>query len=209
MTIPAFLLPLERTTAAAVAAAGGAAGSQQSLNGFAVQQQEQTEWCWAAVSASVAVYFGPTLWTQCRVATAELSPLNCCGGDAGNGCNQPWYLDAALSRVGHFSRIDAASLPFSGVQTEISGGRPLGCRIAWSGGGAHFIALGGWLIGADGTQYVRVHDPFYGVKQTSYPNLVSAYQTAGDSWTHTYFTLSTPPAGAAGGGVPADSPKNA
>src|SRR5215475_6827102 len=213
MTIPAFLLPLQRTNSpapvGAAARAGSAGGGEQSLSGFSMQQQQQTEWCWAAVSTSVAAFFGSTAWTQCRVAAAELSPLNCCGADAGNGCNQPWYLDAALARVGHFSRIDAANSPFSVVQTEIDQGHPLGCRIAWVGGGAHFVALGGWLVAADGTQYVRVYDPYYGFKETSYSGFVSAYHTEGDSWTHSYFTLAVPEAGIAGGGPPANSPKNA
>src|SRR3954447_18371272 len=99
MAIPTFLEPLEDLTppvnpAPLAASAAGAAGpGSHTLTGFAMQPQEQTEWCWAAVSTSVAVFFGSGSWTQCQVASGELHPIDCCGADASGGCNKPWYLD--------------------------------------------------------------------------------------------------------------------
>jgi len=212
MPVAGFLNPLQTLPSPppmAALAGGDAAGSSGSLQGFAVSTQLQSEWCWAAVSSSVANFYGPTQWTQCGVASAELAPLNCCGGDASDGCNKPWYLDRALTRVGHFDRISASSAPFTGVQAEIGGNRPLGCRIAWAGGGAHFVALGGWLIAADGSSYVNVCDPFYGPVQKKYDDFVSAYVSPGDGWTHSYFIAGA--MAVAGGGAPPnpDSPISA
>jgi hypothetical protein len=86
------------------------------------------------------------------------------------------------------------------------GTRPLGCRIAWAGGSAHFVAIGGWSTAADGTEYVDIYDPYYGFAQKTYADFVSAYRTAGDTWTHSYAT-----AAAAGGAIvaTATSPKSA
>jgi Papain-like cysteine protease AvrRpt2 len=40
--------------------------------GFTMQHQEQSEWCWAATSVSVAVYYdSQTGWTQCTMVNAE------------------------------------------------------------------------------------------------------------------------------------------
>jgi len=40
---------------------------------FSMQQQDQTNWCWAAVAASVVRYYhADTQWTQCRIAEGEL-----------------------------------------------------------------------------------------------------------------------------------------
>ena len=205
MALAGFLNPLQELVPpmqmAEAADGGGAASSSGLLQGFAVSQQLESEWCWAAVSSSVANFYGPTQWTQCGVASAELAPLNCCGSDGAGACNQPWYLDRALTRVGHFDHISASSSPFAGVQVEIGGRRPLGCRIAWAGGGAHFVALGGWLIAADGSLYVNVCDPLYGPVSKKYDDFVSAYITTGDDWTHSYFTIGTMLV-AAGGAAP-------
>jgi hypothetical protein len=204
MPVAGFLNPLQTLAPplamAAAAAAGGDAVSSGSLQGFVVPQQLQTEWCWAAVSCGVAAFYGPSQWTQCSIASAELAPLNCCGSDGPGACNQPWYLDRALTRVGHFDHMTAETSAFPGVQTEIGGRRPLGCRIAWAGGGAHFVALGGWSVAADGSSYVSVCDPFYGPVQKKYDDFVSAYMTSGDSWTHSYYT--TGAMTVAGGGAP-------
>jgi len=209
MLVAGFLGPLQTLAAAPAAAAAAGGAPSQSLNGFSVEIQQQSEWCWAAVSTSVATFFGSAAWTQCRVASGELAPLNCCGGDAADSCNQPWYLDRALTRVGHFDRITFSSATFAVVQGEINGGRPLGCRIAWAGGSAHFVAVGGWRVTADGSQYVNICDPYYGPTTKKYSDFVSAYMTPGDSWTHSYF-IGAAAMVAAGGAAPnPNSPKSA
>jgi papain like cysteine protease AvrRpt2 len=211
--IPTFLQPLQSLilppAAASATATGGALPASGSLAGFSMQTQEETQWCWAAVSTSVAIYFGSTPWIQCQVASGELSPLDCCGVDRSTGCNIPWYLDTPLTRVGHFDRMDPASAPFLDIQTEINGKRPLCCRIAWAGGNAHFVALGGWSTAADGTEYVDIHDPYYGFAQKTYTDFVTAYRTSGDTWTHSYFTRSTAVALAGKPSPGAISPKSA
>src|SRR5204863_1759343 len=69
---------------------------------FSMQHQQQTNWCWAAVSTSVALFFNPSSgWTQCAVANGELNRNDCCGAGASGPCNVYGYLDTALTRVGH------------------------------------------------------------------------------------------------------------
>ena len=215
MPIPDFLQPLQNLLLAvtpgmapSASPVGGASAASRSLGGFSMQTQSETEWCWAAVSTSVAVFFGSTNWTQCKVAVGELSPLDCCGADASTGCNIPWYLDAPLARVGHFNRMNNSSSLFTDIQTEINGGRPLCGRIAWVGGGAHFVVLGGWSIAADGTEYVDVYDSYYGFIQKTYIDFAVAYRATGDTWTHSYLTLSGPAAVAGGAAPSANSPKS-
>ena len=204
--------PMQIAGAAAADAVGGAEASSGSLQGFVVPHQLQTEWCWAAVSCGVAAFYGPSQWTQCSIASAELAPLNCCGSDGSGACNQYGYLDRALARVGHFDHISAPNTSFIGVQGEIGGGRPLGCRIAWAGGpnsGAHFVALGGWKVAADGSEYVNVCDPLYGTVQKKYNDFVSAYMSPGDSWTHSYFTTGAMAIAAGGAPLDPNSPPSA
>jgi len=182
---------------------GGAAGSG-ALAGFTIPIQEQTQWCWAAVSVGVALHYASATWKQCEVAKAQFPALNCCGADAGGGCNQPWYLDRALGTVGHFGHLVFSDVTFALVQGEIGSDRPLGCRIQWVGGvGAHFVAIGGWSQDDKGTQYLEIHDPFYGFVQIVYNDFRVSYRSPGDTWTHTYFTTAAPAVAAAAGGGPA------
>lgn len=201
---PMQSLPSQQTMVAAGPPLGGAGGGQVSLTNFAVPTQEQDQWCWAAVSLGVALFFGQNAWSQCGIASAELSPLNCCGPDASGPCNQPWRLDLALSRVGHFFKLLYMPATLANLRTEISAGRPMGCRIGWSSGNGHFVALGGYSTDATGANIVEVHDPYYGFVQTAYNTFCTAYRSAG-SWTHSYLILGPTPV-AGGGSLPFDAP---
>lgn len=151
-----------------------------------VPHQEQTNWCWAATSDGVANYYErPSRWTQCAIANSDLGRNDCCGGGASGACNTYGYLDAALTTVGHYDHMAQHVATFGTVKAEIGGQRPLGIRVAWAGGGAHFLAVGGYRDDTD--QYVHVEDPWYGPSDLAYATLESAYQGTG-TWTHTYWT---------------------
>jgi Papain-like cysteine protease AvrRpt2 len=153
---------------------------------FTMQPQQQTQWCWSAVSTSVSLSYDPSsTWTQCTVVNAELGETTCCANGGSAACNKPWYLDLALHRVGNLASWASGARPFADVQTEINNGRPLGARIGWSGGGGHFVVLEGYFPGA--TQQLAVDDPWYGASDLSYASLSASYQGTG-SWTHSYFT---------------------
>jgi hypothetical protein len=153
---------------------------------FQMQAQQQTNWCWAAVSTSVALFYDPSsTWTQCQVANGELGRTDCCGAGASGPCNVYGTLDTSLTRVGHFDHIASGAASFQSVDDEIDAGRPMGLRVAWSGGGAHFLAIIGYL--EDAPNYVAVDDPIYGKSDLTYDTLKTNYQGSG-SWTHTYYT---------------------
>lgn len=152
---------------------------------FTMQHQQQTNWCWAAVATSVSLFYDPaSTWTQCAVANAELGRDDCCGAGAGGACNVYGFLGSSLTTVGHFDHSTGSTSTFAEVQTEIDGGRPLCARTAWSGGGAHFLAIIGYRILGD---MLAVDDPWYGKSDVSYATFGSSYQGSG-SWTHSYFT---------------------
>jgi papain like cysteine protease AvrRpt2 len=200
MNAPAFLaltaLPLPRPLEHA---AGGGQNSGTLAN-FAIQPQTQSNWCWAAVSASVAQFYrGQTNWSQCTVANAELGRKDCCAGGASGGCNQTNTLNTALTTVGHLRNWSGGTVGFDVIKNEIGTGQPLGCRVGWANGGGHFVVISGWVEAANGTQYVHVYDPFYAFSQTTYQAFAGSYQAVG-TWTHHYFTQ---PAAVAAGGKPA------
>lgn len=181
--------PIPRTRGPRAALAGIPAASLQ----FQMEYQLQNNWCWAAVSRSVSAYDDPaTGWTQCTIVNAEFDRDNCCGA-GGNAldCDQPWYLNLALGRVGRLRAMIGHPLEFEQVQAEIGSARPLGIRIGWSGGGGHFIAAIGWSVTATGQRLVTICDPIYGVSELTFEALNLRYRGAG-AWTHSYLTGDPP-----------------
>jgi hypothetical protein len=162
--------------------AGGALPSQGILP-FTVQHQLQSQWCWAAVTSSVANYYKNPAWTQCRIVNDRLGQTVCCGQGSSAACNRPWYLDQALSRVGDLENYIASPLSLAQIRTEIDAGRPVGVRIGWRNGGGHFVAIGGY----SGQNIVDVHDPYWGYSSVDYMTFRTNYRGLG-MWTHSYRT---------------------
>ena len=168
----------------AAAAAGGAGSGALP---FIMQAQQQSNWCWSAVTTSVSHFFDSTSsWTQCSLASAEIA-LACCGvGSIPGGCNVPWYLDRALQQTNNYDKVTVGPAAFADVETEVDSGRPLGVRIGWFGGGGHFVSITGYSSSAT-NQFVTVDDPIYGHPTLPYGTLCTSYQGSG-SWTHSYWT---------------------
>ncbi len=153
---------------------------------FSMQSQTQTQWCWAACSVSVSRFYdSASPWTQCSVVNAELGQSTCCQDGSTAQCNQPWYLNLALTRTGNLASWSGGTATFSQVRSEIRNGRPLGARIGWAGGGGHFVVIVGYLCDAVG--YLDVRDPIFGSSDIAMATFATSYQGTG-SWTHTYYT---------------------
>jgi Papain-like cysteine protease AvrRpt2 len=153
---------------------------------LAMQHQLQDNWCWAAVSTSIAGFFGVTTWTQCSVVSKEVDDASCCSNGSSSACNVPWRLDKALRRVNALKK-KSGGMPddLKGVRREIDAGRPVCVRIGWSGGGGHFIAIEGYR--ADDAS-VAVEDPWHGSSDVPLAHFrTGRYQGTG-AWTHTYYT---------------------
>ena len=164
--------------------------------GLTVEPQQQTQWCWAAVSNSVSHFYDTaSTWTQCTIVNAELGQTTCCTNGSTAACNKSWYLDKALTRVGCLLSWASGTLTFATVQSLINTSRPPCARQGWSGGGGHFMAivcyfegLLGLLAGSGSTaKRLRISDPWYGDSVVDYDTFVSGYQGSG-TWTHTYRT---------------------
>jgi Papain-like cysteine protease AvrRpt2 len=168
-----------------VATAAPAEPAWKRLN-LTMQHQLQDNWCWAAVSTSVAHFFGNTTWTQCVVVSKEVDDGACCTDGSSKKCNVPWRLDNALRRVKVLKK-KSNGMPgkLDGVRGELDAGRPVCIRIGWSGGGGHFIAIEGYR---DDSGSVAIEDPWHGTSDVPISVFrAGRYQGTG-SWTHTYYT---------------------
>ncbi|ACX87868.1 hypothetical protein F6Q07_15445 [Pectobacterium parmentieri] len=147
---------------------------------FKMQKQTQTNWCWAAVSASVGNFYRTGSWTQCGVASASLD-RNCCNQPG--PCNIYGYLDSALQITRSYNGMNRGSLQMSAIRNQIKKGRPIGLRCAWYGGGAHFLVI----YGTDG-DYLLIADSIYGYSTHALNSFPRLYKSGGN-WTDTYFTV--------------------
>jgi hypothetical protein len=153
-------------------------------SGFPMQHQLQSNWCWAGVSTSVDHYYNPSsVVTQCQVVNNQLGRSDCCSNGSSASCNVPGYLDKALTFVGRLDHWTGSTTSYADVVGQVNAWRPLGIRVAWSGGGAHFIAATGYEQG----NMVVIDDPIYGTSVVAYNTLKGTYQGSGN-WTHSYFT---------------------
>jgi hypothetical protein len=162
---------------------GGAASHL--IGGFHVPLQEQTNWCWSAVSAGVAARAG-AVWQQCNIAGLELGQTCCPMGTNPAACNVAYYLDLALTRVGRFGGMVGGAAPLAQVTPKIDADLPVCVRIGWSGGGGHFVAIAGYSTSSVGT-FIDVEDPLNSASTVTLAVLQTMYKGTG-TWTHTYWT---------------------
>jgi hypothetical protein len=178
-----------------VAEAGEAEmGLKWRLLDFTMQPQQQTNWCWAAVAASVDAYFDAVgTKSQCEIATLELRGGDCCANGNASSCNVYHTLFSSLNRVGHMGNWTSKKVaPLADIHTEIDAVdmRPVCFRTASVGGGAHFVAVIGYLPGSETvtvSELVAVEDSWWGSSDVPYSEFVTDYRTG--RCTDTYYTV--------------------
>lgn len=95
---------------------------------FVMQAQQQTNWCWCAVTVTVANYFGDNL-NQCAFANTRLSLTSCCTMGGSASCNVVSDVVTPLNMTGHLASWNASAPAFTDLRPEIDAGRPVTLRI--------------------------------------------------------------------------------
>ena len=169
-----------------------------------MQNQGESDWCWAAVAVSINNFLDPQpnattvgaapTWTQGQLATQLLAqemqwdPPVDCSVDPNLRCDKTAALDVALTITKNLMDGGARFneyLDFASIQKWLDLQLPIGARIVWPNGGAHFIALSGYQTFANGEQKVMVEDPLYGTSLQDYSSLLGQYVHYG-TWQDTY-----------------------
>lgn len=143
-----------------------------------VQSQLLSNWCWAAVTASVREYFAePNSKAQCEVAT-EFLVIQCCppGPDIfNNPRNREYNIKTALGANSPGQPIKRP-LVAGEITASVKAGRPVCCVIRWENGRLHFVLLTGFVAGSGS---VIVRDPLLGKFVGPLATFVSAYEEKG------------------------------
>ncbi|MDX1996772.1 MAG: papain-like cysteine protease family protein [Thermoanaerobaculia bacterium] len=186
--------PLNLGTKSALALAGSPSVIAHILPAF-MQKQQQANWCWSAAGTSVGIFFQTGSWTQCDTATGCLNQLNpgktynCCSN--AKPCNVYGYLDVSLTYCLSYASMVSGTVSATTVEGQINMGRPVCVRVAWTGGGAHFLAMSGYSYPEADPSAVTIYlqDSIYGSSSMKFTNFPSKYH-GGGTWTHTYYTKS-------------------
>jgi hypothetical protein len=162
-------------------------GSQRNLN-LVEQHQSQNEWCWAASTASITLFYNPaSTWTQCSLANRAFGQTTCCTDGGTAACNQPWYPDQALTITGHLASTSNGKPTLATVINEINAGHPISVNIQWTGGGGHNPVVDGYDCSQPTGATIDLQDPWYGHSVQEFGSFPASYQ-GGARWAVSYLT---------------------
>jgi hypothetical protein len=151
---------------------------------FHMQRQLRSNWCWAAVAASVARFYQPDVdLTQGDVAKKQLGRRKV-GKDRGNKIG---HLKHSLKIVRHAKNPPELKrpLPFEKAQEEIDAGRPICVRTVWRGSQmGHFLAIVGYHKDCE---LLTIADPRFGTSHWHYRAFRDDYRHSGQ-WKTSYCT---------------------
>ncbi|MEV7597723.1 papain-like cysteine protease family protein [Kitasatospora sp. NPDC089797] len=169
--------------AAAPGSTADLAGTFKKLN-ITMQQQQQTNWCWAASGNTIATWFGYNYSQNqfCNAAFGRSIDSNCPNSQASladvqNGLG--WVGITPGSYVTGYLR-------YSTVQAEVDANRPVETRIQWSSGGGHMHVLYGYDTG---NNWVYWGDPWPSNYRYNWADYWYYVNNDTFSWTHSLYRI--------------------
>jgi Papain-like cysteine protease AvrRpt2 len=155
---------------------------------FRTQKQILDNWCWAAVTSSIAFYFnGNSRWLQSTLAARLINNV-CASVNANNAQTAPPVCDVqmdigrALTLTGNLAGDILRPLSFNEVVQQINAGFPLCCQIVFPGvQTSHFVILYGYQ-----STDVVIGDPQAGIFSLNYQSFLTSYRNG--NWRRTIGT---------------------
>ncbi|WP_307856591.1 papain-like cysteine protease family protein [Catenulispora pinistramenti] len=130
---------LSLLTFVAVPAASASTANQLNIS---MQQQQASNWCWAASGDTVAAFYGHDYSQNqfCDMAFGNNTNESCANDEASLADDQTAFSTIGISPGNYITGY----LYYSAVIREIDAGRPVMARIQWSSGGGHMEVLYGY-----------------------------------------------------------------
>lgn len=154
-----------------------------------VGKQLRSRWCWAAIASALATWYKTGRIDQVQLADSLLKdPVAAKDVYTEEDLlerNINFKLDVALQYVNCFSHWTPGKPIFERIQFEINQGRPLGVRLEWFKGGAHYILVNGYN---DRDRSIMIEDPLHGPVVQEFNRFPNKYQGSGAVWTETFYT---------------------
>jgi len=152
---------------------------------ISLDRQLKSRWCWASIASAVGIYYGTSSKQQSEIVKDLLGDFDDSIADQSDDANVNFKLDVALKHVGSFGHWTIGKPIFERVQFEINHGRPLGVRLEWFKGGAHYILVKGYND-EDGT--ILIEDSLHGKSTQKFSQFPNNYRESGAVWTETFWT---------------------
>ncbi|WP_052709118.1 papain-like cysteine protease family protein [Streptomyces sp. NRRL S-495] len=173
----------QRVQPAAAGATADLAGTFKKLN-ITMQQQQQTNWCWAASGNTIATWYGYTYSQNqfCNAAFGRSTNSGCPNSQATLG-----DVQNGLSWVGiNPGSYVTGYLRYSTVQTEVNANRPIETRIQWSSGGGHMHVVYGFDTS---NNWVYWGDPWPSNTRYNWADYNYYVSNGTFSWTHSLYRI--------------------
>lgn len=154
------------------------------ISDYRQEDQEQTNWCWAAIAVSIAAYFERGTWKQCAIVRDVTGKTNCCVSP-GN-CNVMWSVGEALRHAQCLAEHRTSPVAIDTLQRQVDFGNPVVIRLENMEGLAHVSTIVGYGPDQGDLCELTIIDPWRGVEKVRYGNIRNS--TYRGSWTDTYFT---------------------
>jgi hypothetical protein len=155
---------------------------------FQIEEQIMSNWCWAAVVASLNTHYNhDTQLTQGEIVATELN-MSICKAAPLPLCNKPFDLSVALEHNGFLQEFLDYTIDSEKIVMEIVNDRPICCQIVYGNSDGHFIVIYGYSrsLGSDAL-FLNIADPKSGSSRyLSREDLLSDYD--GGQWIRTYLT---------------------
>jgi hypothetical protein len=133
---------------------------------FFLEQQQQSNWCWASVGVALHRFSQNERLTQCELVrrTRNLTGVNCCATPGHAQCNVTEIMSKVFDTLTLVRRSPQpeGALVLSDIRSDISANCPIVCAM-FGGQTAHFVVMVGWAI-VDGVESVIFDDPANGVR---------------------------------------------
>ncbi|AKG34994.1 papain-like cysteine protease family protein [Paenibacillus durus] len=150
--------------------------------GAGIQKQEQTNWCWAAVSQGILNYYGKSVTQTDFVKKVKGAAVNNPASDA--------EVKSGLSSYGISSTQITWALSYTNVVAEIADNKhPIYAGWSWTSGGGHALLIKGIDNShlTDSTDWVYYLDPADGsLNKASYSWVVNG---TGHVWDGTLYNI--------------------
>jgi hypothetical protein len=166
------------------------------IENLSAQKQENSNWCWAAVTRMMMSSKTSNLPSQCEIVSQTFG-IDCCSNNFFK-CNRPYYPAMALTKFGYKFKVGKAKFYperhwseridnqgwYESVIEQIKNGNSVGItryNYAGSTDNSTHIVLAYGTFNKNGKDYLLIFDPWEGTTKT----WDESYVTGNLAWTDT------------------------
>ncbi len=155
-------------------------------NHYSIDKQLKTNWCWAAVTCSLARFYGkPGFNDQAALVYTTTGGTCGCDGKGCGECNRPWLIGEVLAAAGILQEAIPTAVSKYDLLLQLKMDRPVVIAVKWNDAlTGHLLVLS--ELTAD-EQFIAWDSRGPKFSIVSYEELQEGFPT-NTSWVNTFFT---------------------